>query len=162
MSEISYTHGLISDTAKIVERLIRVVDEREGRVIVDKQELRQILFRMEEILAHYLNQHYIIQVIDMHGMEDTILQPVHEVSEIAAVNLNVLWDSECPICGDQYILKEDADDEDSAVCKVCGFQMKWGWEKNHAKIRHWFQHYAENRGNLVEEFVDPLSPLRMA
>lgn len=161
MSEVSYTHSLICDTAKRVDNLIRVVDERESRVIVDKQELRQILFCMEEILAHYRNQHYIIQVRDMHGFEDTLLQPVYEVPEVITVELNCLWSGECPICGNEYVESDEVDDT-SGQCQHCGFEMKWGWEKVHAKIRHWMQHYSENRGNFVEEYIDPLSPLRMA
>ena len=161
MSEVSYTESLICDTVKIVDRLISVKDERESKILVDKQELRNILFRMEEILAHYRNQHYIIQIRDMHGLGDTLLQPVYEVPELLTLDLNCLWSGECPICGNEYVESDEVDDT-SGQCQHCGFEMKWGWEKNYNKIRYWMQHYSDNRGNVVEEFIDPLSPLRMA
>jgi hypothetical protein len=140
-----------------------VADERESKILVDKQELRQIFFRMEEILAHYRNQHYLIQVRDMHGAEDNLLHPAYEIPEVVIVELGGLWQGECPICGNEYDEVEPTEGaEPAGVCGHCGFQMKWGWEKNYAKIRHWMQHYSANTDHKVDEFADPLSFLRMA
>jgi hypothetical protein len=149
--------SLIEDLIVKVGNNEQIADPRESRIMMDVQSLREMRHEMEEIFAYLQMFNNILHIKDAHGGDDSIILYPTLSPHTITVDLNLLWGDQCPICEHQ----ETSGAGEKAVCLNCGFPFKFGWQKNEKAIEHWAFHYSQRRENIVERFVDALSPLRM-
>ena len=158
MITLSVAICALEDVLTKLHNNAKVADAREGRVLVHVSDLKDMSHKLEEVFAVLQMEYRIMQICDLHGARDNIiLPPDKKMEETIIVNLNDLWNGDCPICGNEY--EEIGDGSD--ICPLCGFPIKHGWEKNIEKIKHWAYHFSSRRGNMVGDWIDPFSPLRM-